>query len=126
MDIRRIGHTASRIYHSLYFPPTVIFVAVMVATLFTWRSARISLNQDMQSVINTRITSNQHAIQRNLASYEEILRGGVGLLQGSDEVTRADWSNYLNAFDPTHNYPDVQGIGLVRIATPNDLPALAA
>lgn len=121
---RQARSKLATIYHSLYFPPTVIFAAIMIVTLFGWRGADTSLSQGIETAANMRIKNTQQSIRTTMASYEEILRGGVGLLQGSDEVTRADWDNYMQAFKLNHDYPGVQGIGYIRLTTPDQAAAL--
>ncbi len=113
-------------YHSLYFPPAVIVLAILIATVFGWSAARTSLNQGITTAANMHVHSTEQSIESSMAAYEEILQGGVGLLQGSDEVTRADWTHYLQAFQLNQNYPGVQGIGFIRLTTPDQAPGLAA
>ncbi len=116
----------AHIYHSLYFPPTVIFVAIMVVTIFGWHAARTSLSQNKTMAASSRVRAAEQSIRTDMSSYEEILQGGVGLLQGSDEVTRNDWSNYLKAFGLNERYQSVQSIGYIRLVTPEDAPGLAS
>ncbi len=123
-----VSHTQSslsRVYHSLYFPPVVIFAAIFVITLFTCRAAGVSLNQDLQTAAGNHIHTTEQAIRTNLNSYEEILQGGVGLFQGSNEVTPTDWSNYLHSFHLNQNYTGVQAIGFNAIVTPDQTQDLS-
>lgn len=121
---RQLGKIVSDLYKSLFFPPFVIAVAILIATNITWHSARQSLNHDIQTAVNTRIASAEQSIRSTMNSYEEILRGGVGLFQGSNEVTRTDFAHYLQAFNLTNNYNAVQGIGYAKIVTADQLPNL--
>jgi signal transduction histidine kinase len=114
-----------RIYRSLYFPPTVICIAILVATLFGWQAAKQSLAHDLRGAEEVRVAQAGQAIQSRISTYEQILRGGVGLFQGSDRVTLDDWSNYLTAFDIAHNYPGVQAIGFAQVMTPDEVPDVA-
>ncbi|HSW66328.1 MAG TPA: CHASE domain-containing protein [Bacillota bacterium] len=118
--------TVARIYHSLYFPPTVIFVAIMIVTIFGWHAARTSLAQNKSMAASSRVRAAEQSIRTNMSSYEEILQGGVGLLQGSDEVTKTDWANYLKAFGLNDHYRGVQSIGYIRLVTPDDAPGLSS
>jgi signal transduction histidine kinase len=121
-----LPRAATIIYRSLYFPPTVICLAILVATLFGWQAAKQSLGHDLRTAEDVRVTAAAQSIQSHISSYEQILRGGVGLFQGSDQVTLSDWKNYLSAFNVTDKYPGVQSIGFVQMATAGQLPDIAA
>src|ERR1700733_4015855 len=114
-----------RVYRSLYFPPTVICAAILVATLFGWQAAKQSLSHDLHTAEEVRVAEAGQAIQSHISMYEQILRGGVGLFQGSDQVTLSDWSNYLTAFNVPGNYPGVQAIGVAQVMTPDQVPDVA-
>lgn len=110
------------IYRSLYFPPLVIAVAILVATGATWRSSRLTLNQDIQGAITSHVNSTQRATLGSMKSYEEVLRGGVGFFRGSQEVTREDWQNFIQSYEVQANYPSAQAIGFVRSVREADVP----
>jgi signal transduction histidine kinase len=112
------------VYRSLYFPPTVICAAILVASVFGWQAAKQSLAHDLRIAAETRVFSAEQSIQNHVSSYEQILRGGVGLFQGSSDVTGQDWNNYLDAFNVTEKYPGVQGIGFAKVVKADELPAV--
>jgi signal transduction histidine kinase len=114
-----------RVYRSLYFPPTVIFIAIMIISVAGWHAAQVSLGQDINTAANGRTKAMTQSLRSEVAAYEKILRGGVGLFQGSDEVTRKDWSNYLLAFKVAADYPGVQTIGFAKITQASELAELA-
>jgi signal transduction histidine kinase len=120
----RLVRWVTPFYRSLFFPPFVVALAIIVATVFGWRAAETSLDQDITSAAQARISTVEQAIQENLNSYEQILRGGVGLFQGSNEVTRDDWRNYLSAFKVEQNYPSIQSIGFARVLSASEIPSL--
>lgn len=124
MNTQRLTATLAHIYRSLYFPPTVIFAAIILATFFSWQAARTSLQEDIQAAVNSKARATETAIRSNMISYAEILRGGVGLFRGSTQVTHQDWSRYLQAYNLKRDYPDVQAFGFARITTPDTLPDL--
>jgi signal transduction histidine kinase len=121
---QRIAARLAPIARSLFFPPVLIVLAILVATIFGWLGAKSSLQQDLKEASDAHIARAEQALQENLTSYEQILRGGVGLFQGSDEVTRSDWKNYLGAFNVARNYPSVQSIGFAQVLPASELPAL--
>src|SRR5689334_19457043 len=94
---RQIRDRLVPLYHSLYFPPAVIFVAIMIAAFFGWQAAKLSLQNDLSTAAAAHIARLDRSVEEHLGSYEQILHGGVGLLQTSDPLQAKDWSDYLAA-----------------------------
>jgi|SRR5579859_1418080 len=124
--MRPMVRRAWGMYHSLHFPPAVICAAILALTALGWISTRHGLQHDINVAEDTRITATEHLVESQLNSYEEILSGGVGLFQGSDEVTRSDWQHYIAAFNVTQDYPGAQAFGYARVTTSDELPDLTA
>lgn len=99
------------IYHSLFFTPLVIFIAILGLTFWGWQATRSSLNREIGNVINVREDNIRDSLKQRLASYEQILLGGAGLFRASDAVTSTEWHNYVSTFSITTQYPGVQSIG---------------
>ncbi len=104
----------------------VIAGAILIATGVTWHAANQSLQRDKQAAINDRVSTTERTIEDTLNSYEEILQGGVGLLQGSDEVTAGDWANFLTAYSIKTNYPSAQTIGFMKVVPASQVDAFTA
>ncbi len=54
------------------------------------------------------------AVSKRLDAYEQVLRGGMGLLQASDEVTPKEWYTYVNSLKVDELFPGIQGIGFAK------------
>src|SRR5690348_8938573 len=91
---RRFVHRLAPLYQSNLFVPLVVCAVIVVATIVGSHQAKISLQHDIQNAAEARAASFESLITTQLGSYEQILRGGVGLFQGSDNVTRQDFINY--------------------------------
>ncbi|MEO5862802.1 MAG: CHASE domain-containing protein [Burkholderiales bacterium] len=50
-----------------------------------------------------------------MQSYEQILRGGVGLFAASIDVNRSQWRRYVNSLQVKEAYPGVKGIGFAPV-----------
>ncbi len=107
------------IYHSLFFPPLVIFIAILALTTWTWRATRGNVNRSIANVISTREDEIRDSLKQRLASYEQILLGGAGLFRSSDNVSANEWHNYVSTFSIQTQYPGVQSIGYL-LNTPAD------
>lgn len=62
-------------------------------------------------------------IQQRMQAYQQILRGGVGLMASQREVTRTEWRQYVAALDIDANFPGIQGIGFAQHVAAADLGA---
>jgi PAS domain S-box-containing protein len=51
-------------------------------------------------------------ISLRMEAHENILRAAAGLMQASDEVTRADWYSYVHQLGLERSFPGVLGVGL--------------
>jgi signal transduction histidine kinase len=123
---RRACQKVANIHHSLFFPPVIIFIAVMIAAVFGWQAAKQSLNHEISTAANDRVDTAEQSLKEYMISYEQILRGGVGLFRGSNNVTSDEWDGYLDAFQVDEHYSGVQGIGFAKIFSADDLPAINA
>ena len=65
-------------------------------------------------------------VRERLDAYALVLRGGAGLLGGSEFVSRAEWRAYFETLDPTLSIPGVQGFGFAESIAPGELAAHVA
>jgi two-component system cell cycle sensor histidine kinase/response regulator CckA len=73
-------------------------------------------------VVFTDITDDitNHVVKR-LHEHEQVLLGGAGLFNASDEVTREDWRNYVSSLKLEKNLPGILGVGYGVWLTPGEL-----
>ncbi|MFQ6371565.1 CHASE domain-containing protein [Shewanella sp. YIC-542] len=57
----------------------------------------------------TRLLKN--AISDRMRTYEQVLRGGLGLFRASNGVTREEWHDYVSNARLNEFYPGIQGMG---------------
>lgn len=60
-------------------------------------------------------------INERLKAYALVLRGGAGLFQASDTVTRQDWHDYTVTLRAADTVAGIQGIGFAAAIHPEDL-----
>ncbi len=60
-------------------------------------------------------------IVANMRGYEQILRGGAGLLQAVPLIDRYQWRAYVQRLQVEDNYPGIQVIGFAPRVRPQDL-----
>jgi signal transduction histidine kinase len=92
----------------------VVFAIGLAATLYYWHNLRQSVDADLAAAYNTRVNNVNAALQGQIRSYENLLRGSAGLFAIHDGLTQSDWIKYYQPYEVRKNYPDVEGIGVDR------------
>lgn len=118
---RLLKHYLEPTYRSLYFPPAIIFITVLIATITGWQAAQNSLEQDLINAADMHTIDAEQSIREQIVVYEQILRGGAGLFQSSNEVTLDEWESFLNALGVDKGSAGVQGIGFIRVFGKSEL-----
>jgi signal transduction histidine kinase len=59
------------------------------------------------------VTEAEAGLRQRLATYEDALRGGAGLLTAAERVTRYQWQTYALSVNVPQRYPSVLGIGVI-------------
>ena len=98
-----------------------VLVISLAVTLFSWyvsaRFAQITLEERFAS----QVQKARSAIPKRMQEYEQVLRGGVGLMVAADPISRQKWRRYMEALDLSSYWPGVQGVGYAEMIAPADL-----
>lgn len=111
------GHTRM---HTLV--AVVVFAVGFGATIYYWNNLRHSVNTDMDTAYERQARAIGHAAAARLQLYENLLRGSAGLFVVNDFISQADWNQYHQRYNIPEHYPDIEGIGLSRYLTKEELP----
>ncbi|MDP1703778.1 MAG: CHASE domain-containing protein, partial [Sulfurimicrobium sp.] len=63
----------------------------------------------------------REAVQVRMHAYEQVLRGGIGLFNASEHVSRQTWHDYVSSLNINENFPGIQGIGFSQYILPDEL-----
>ena len=96
------------------------FAVCLFATLVSWHISRQHAVDSAREKFNQEVYTSRTAINLRMQSYEQILRGGVGLFSASIDVSRDEWRRYVSSLDVEEAYPGVQGIGYAPVVTQED------
>jgi signal transduction histidine kinase len=94
----------------------------LAATVYYWDNLRQSVNTDMSTAFDRQARAIGNAAATRLQLYENLLRGSSGLFVVDDFITQEQWDKYHQHYNIPENYPDIEGIGLSRYLTKNELP----
>lgn len=87
------------------------FLALLSLTLWMWSNATADAMHSAKAHFDFKVSEAKFAIRQRLLAYEHVLRGGVGLLAASENVTREEWHTYVGQVDIDTHYQGIQGIG---------------
>ena len=107
------------------FLAVLILLISFTATFALWYSYTKVEERELDSKIDTQMEQTIASISHRMQGYEEILRGGAGLFNASDDVTREEWRTYINALQIYKHYPGIQGIGYAIRTLENEKESLS-
>ncbi len=93
----------------------ITLIVMLFATVIAWLYTQNNIEKDTKQKFNHNINEISLAITDRMLTYEQVLRGALGLFYASDSVTRKDWENYVKNLKINEKYPGVFGIGFSKI-----------
>jgi diguanylate cyclase (GGDEF)-like protein len=120
-DYRQRRRRASRFIG--WFPPSqLLSLIVLAVSLFVtyqlWNEARDNAEEVLQSDFDFLVRESNRRIEQRMQTYEQVLRGAVGLFAASDRVTRRDFRAYVDTLRLNEHHPGIQGIGFSIVVPP--------
>lgn len=109
LDLRNVSLT-SRGMLAAWF----ILVFSISVTVFLWHHTRIDVMQSARERFDFQVTEAEFAVHQRMLAYKQVLRGGVGLFNSSQMVSREEWRKYVKTLKFDENYPGIQGMGFSR------------
>jgi PAS domain S-box-containing protein len=89
----------------------LVLLLSLLLTLWAWYDALEDVSRLARERFAFRMSEIETAIHDRMLSYEQVLRGGIGLFRASREVERDEWSSYVAALRIDKNYPGIRAIG---------------
>ncbi len=100
--------------------PLLVMTASLIGTYQLWADARNTALQAFKSEFDFRVRDTNTRIEQRMKTYEQVLRGGVGLFAASDSVSRRDFHAYVKALDLGERYPGIEGVGFSLVVPRQD------
>ena len=92
-----------------------------VATIIIWQLTNAGIATSVNNKFQQQAERQNEAITSRLDTYRNTLRGGVGLFEASDFVSRDEWETYVAALELNVNYPGIQGVGYGKAVSDDEL-----
>ena len=101
----------------------IVLMASLLITFNAWYFVRGEATKRVQARFDFRVKTIEKRIYERLQAYEFLLRGGSGLFEASDEVTREEWRAYVTKLQINKYYPGIQGVGFSKQILPSEKEA---
>ncbi|MBF0614999.1 MAG: PAS domain S-box protein [Magnetococcales bacterium] len=102
----------------------IILAISILITVLAWHTSNLFLEKRAQDRFEFKVEEAHWSILKRMREYEQVLRGGVGLLNTAGEVTREDWHHYVTTLQIDTYWPGIQGIGFTRMIPPEEREGL--
>ncbi len=104
----------------------IILLTSLGVTFLGWRVSSGYAERRAKERFDFAAEEAETLIRKRMLEYEQVLRGGVGLMASSDRVTRDDWRLYVEQLRVQDYFPGIQGIGFARVLEPDEVPGFEA
>lgn len=102
-------------------PQWLVLVISLAITLFSALNAQRSVDEANDQRFKRYGEQVDQEITSRLATYIGLLKGGTGLFQASEQVTRDEWKRYVEELDLANFFPGIQGMGFAQVIPPEAL-----
>lgn len=100
----------------------LVFAVGLAATIYYWQNLRKSVDTDMQHAYNRQAGAIGNVAATRIQLYENFLRGSAGLFRIHANLTQEEWDEYHQPYDIRRKFPDIEGIGVSRYLTKDQVP----
>ncbi len=94
---------------------------LLILTIVTFWEIQKRVAERNKNLFHLRTEAATTAIKKRMQDYIQILKGGQGLFEVSDSVTREEWKGYVQTIHVDEHYPGIQGIGYTLLVSPQHL-----
>lgn len=106
----------------VWLPLTVFFAGILLTTLIWLQERRIALNQ-LHNSFDYASRLDLELLRQRLTAHEQMLRGVQGFFNGSEQVDRREFHDYLESLEVQSSYPGLQSVSYAPRIAANDLSA---
>lgn len=97
----------------------IVLVMSLSAAVLAWYLTNTNFESRNQGRFLAEAEQVRGRIEKRMAEYEQVLRGGVGLYNSSNEVSRQEWHDYVRTCEVQQHFPGIQAMA-VAVIVPED------
>ncbi len=95
--------------------PWLVLAISLLITWQLWRDAKQNAVQELQSNFAFRVQEVDSLVKQRMMTYEQVLRGVVGLFASSKNVGRGEFRNFVSTLHLEKNFPGIQGVSFALV-----------
>lgn len=103
----------------------VLLLLILSTAAASWLTHR-TVVEHQQSRFEYEVRRVEYALVQRMNAYVQVLRGALGLFEGSGEVSRAEWSRYVETLRLEERYPGFKALSFLAAVRPEDLDDFVA
>ena len=92
--------------------PWFVLICMLTVTTGLWQYTEITLINQSLDRFHSRVDKQKNSIVNRLQDYIQALHAAAGLFAADDDVTRANWHDYVSALKPERYLPGTRGFGV--------------
>ena len=121
-----ISRARKVVSRSLYFPPLVVLVAILVITIWPWQNARQTRQTNFNQSIDEKVDTVESNLLERFSVYHTSLQSGVGLFQTNPGLTSSQWNAFYTYKQAVTNRTGIQGTGFSKVFSAEQYPQVQA
>ncbi|RZT90024.1 PAS domain S-box-containing protein [Azospira oryzae] len=91
--------------------PWAVLTIALALSLWFWRTSVATNDRITEERFQRYVAEASQRITLRMQEHEQILRGAVGLILSSDDVTRQEWRDFFQALNLKEHYPGILALG---------------
>lgn len=103
----------------------IVGLLLALTVVATWQTRKLVATLQ-ETRFNNEVQRTDSAIEQRLVAYMQVLRGGLGLFQSSEDVTREEWRHFVETLRLGEHYPGFKNFTYAPAVIAEDLPAFLA
>ena len=106
--------------------PLLVGTIGVFLTLWQWHDVRASIEEEAHQRFQSEIERTRIVIESRMQAYAEVLIAGAAFFTLKDQVSRADWGDYVARLDIKEHFPGIQSTGYAQYVPAKDKAAQIA
>ena len=106
--------------------PLVVFCIGVVLSGWVYMAQRAKVQEALEAEFQFRADEVVTRIEQRIQSYEQLLRGGLGLFIAKGSVDRIGWRRYVEPLNVAEVFPGIQGFGYALLVPKEQLSSHTA
>ncbi|NND91201.1 MAG: histidine kinase, partial [Granulosicoccus sp.] len=103
--------------------PFSVFLVLLCVSVAGWQFARSTIEEQSLRRFEAESSYLHEQIKSRFNTYAQVLRGGVGMFNGSQNVSREEWQFYVRELSLAEYFPGILGVGFSQwIGSADNLP----